>query len=133
MEIATLGIFISRKISHPNVIRFVDMIELRRERIAERIMALQELVPTVNKVSIFHLLYGSARCWIQILWRLVSCFCKWSQDTHVTSKKTVACDTNEQQSDPISVPCLFFFYHFLSLELCCQNETLCLIISVCET
>ncbi|XP_048593582.1 uncharacterized protein LOC106371856 isoform X2 [Brassica napus] len=43
--------------------------QLRRERIAERIMALQELVPTVNKVSIFHLLYGSARCWIQILWR----------------------------------------------------------------
>ncbi|CAF1988639.1 unnamed protein product, partial [Brassica napus] len=28
----------------------------------------------------------------------------WSQDTHVTTKKTVACDTNEQQSDPISVP-----------------------------
>ncbi|CAN7078718.1 unnamed protein product, partial [Brassica oleracea var. botrytis] len=43
------------------------------------------------------ILYGSARCWIQILWR-------WSQDTHVTTKKTVACDTNEQQSDPISVP-----------------------------
>ena len=29
MEIATSGIFISRKISHPNVIRFVDMIEVR--------------------------------------------------------------------------------------------------------
>ncbi|KAF3597318.1 hypothetical protein DY000_02023793 [Brassica cretica] len=43
------------------------------------------------------ILYGSARCWIQILWR-------WSQDTHVTTKKRVACDTNEQQSDPISVP-----------------------------
>ncbi|WZZ11969.1 hypothetical protein YC2023_105058 [Brassica napus] len=28
----------------------------------------------------------------------------WSQDTHVTTKKTVACDTNEQQSDSISVP-----------------------------
>ncbi|KAF3593534.1 hypothetical protein DY000_02024384 [Brassica cretica] len=28
----------------------------------------------------------------------------WSQDTHLTTKKTVACDTNEQQSDPISVP-----------------------------
>ncbi|KAG5382026.1 hypothetical protein IGI04_033496 [Brassica rapa subsp. trilocularis] len=28
----------------------------------------------------------------------------WSQDTHVTTKKTVACDINEQQSDSISVP-----------------------------
>lgn len=48
-------------------------IQLRRERIAERIRALQDLVPSVNKVSVslFMALYklDSFACFLGISWR----------------------------------------------------------------
>lgn len=40
------------------------MIQLRRERIAERIRALQELVPSVNKVSVSSLLTIVKKYWL---------------------------------------------------------------------
>ncbi|CAF1698155.1 unnamed protein product [Brassica oleracea] len=39
MEIAMSGIFISRKINHPNIIRFIDMIEVLKRGRSGRLRA----------------------------------------------------------------------------------------------
>ena len=52
--------------NHTETFKFSPLVQLRRERIAERIRALQEIVPSVNKVSFF------SYCFINLLLKLIA-------------------------------------------------------------
>lgn len=66
------------------ILCFLSLLQLRRERIAERVRALQELVPGVNKVHIFlyYLVYysGAVKFWLFSLGWKESDFSLFGQD-----------------------------------------------------